>query len=116
MITHLIAQAQSNPPIDLGDALKLKDGTPIRSVFDSPAAIIQVLLPNLFLFSGLIVLGILVFGGFTMVASGGDSKGLEKGRQAIQSALIGFLLIFGAYWIVQIIQIVTGLQIFNSSL
>ena len=109
---QLLAENQS---VDLGKELKLSGEESVSTVFGSPAAIIQALLPNLFLFAGLIVFIILIFGGITMIASGGDSKGMEKGRQAIQSAVVGFLLIFGAYWIIQIIQVVTGLHIFDSS-
>ena len=77
--------------------LNSNTGATIDSKFPNPASIINVFLPNIFLFGGLIIFVMLVFGGITIVASGGDPKGLEKGSKTIQTAPIGFLLvIFGA--------------------
>jgi len=45
--------------------------------------------------------------------SSGDEKEAEQGKNAITAAVIGFVIIFAAYWIVQIIEFITGVNIFN---
>ena len=37
----------------------------------------------------------------------------KKGKQAITAALIGFMIIFCSYWIIKIIEIITGVSILN---
>jgi len=58
----------------------------------------------------------LVFGGFTIVTSGSNPEQTQKGTQAIGGAIIGFVVIFASYWIIQIIQVLTGINILNSSI
>jgi len=75
--------------------------------------IITNILPNIYVFSGIILFFLLIGGGLMFIISAGQQnpEGAGKGKQAITAALIGFLIIFASYWIIQIIQIVTGLDI-----
>ena len=34
-----------------------------------------------------------------------------KGKQAATAAVIGFIIIFASYWIIQLIQLLTGITI-----
>ncbi len=63
--------------------------------------------------AGIILVFLFVFGGISIIASAGSDnpQGVEKGKQAITTALLGFLLIFGAYWIVKLIEIIAGVTI-----
>jgi hypothetical protein len=54
----------------------------------------------------------MVFGGLLMISSAGNAKQTESGQQAITNAIIGFALIFTSYWIIQIIEVLTGISIF----
>lgn len=60
--------------------------------------------------AGVIMLFLFIGGGLTMIASAGsgDSQGAAKGKQAITWALIGFAVVFTAYWIIRIIEIWSG--------
>ena len=42
-----------------------------------------------------------------------DPKKLSQGQKAITSAVIGFLIIFASYWIIKLVEVITGLNIFN---
>ena len=55
------------------------------------------------------------FGGFSIImgAGQGDAKKTGQGKKAATSAVVGFLVIFASYWIIQIIQIITGVEILN---
>ena len=102
--------------INLGTSLKLKEGATVAEHFSSPADLLNAIIPNILLLSSIILLFILFFGGFTFISSGGNAEQAEKGKQAITGAIIGFVVIFASFWIIQIIQIITGINIINSNI
>ncbi|NMC36589.1 hypothetical protein GYA49_06105 [Candidatus Beckwithbacteria bacterium] len=73
--------------------------------------IISLLLPYVMAFAGLILFGMLIFGGFTLLVSVGNPDKVKQGQGMIVSALIGFAIIFIAYWVMQILQIMFGLKL-----
>jgi VIT1/CCC1 family predicted Fe2+/Mn2+ transporter len=83
--------------------------------FRSIGGLISVILPNLYVLAGLILLFFLIFGGLTVIlgAGKGDSAQTEKGKKTLTNTLIGFLVIFASYWIIQLLEIITGVAIFN---
>lgn len=68
--------------------------------------IVGYFLPYVLTIAGLILFGILIAGGFTMLAGAASKESQEKGKGMITSALTGFAIIFLAYWIAQILQVV----------
>ena len=82
----------------------------------TPATIINSLIPIIFILAGIILLFILVFGGFTIFVSAGNPEKIKKGTGMITSALIGFLIIFAAYWIIELLQITFGITVLWSFL
>jgi len=73
--------------------------------------IIGLVLPTVLTLAGLILFGMLVMGGFTMLAGAADKESQEKGKKMITSAITGFIIIFLAYWIAQILQIIFKINI-----
>ena len=71
--------------------------------------IISQLLPYLFAIAGLLLLLYLIWGGFSLMTSGGDPKHMDQAKGKITNAIIGFLLLFVSYWLVQILQVIFGL-------
>ena len=71
--------------------------------------IVSALIPFIYVLAGLALLLMLIVGGFQLMMSAGDPKGVESGRNKLMYALIGFLIIFVSYWLVQILQVVFGL-------
>ncbi len=78
---------------------------------DSLGSIVGGLLPYLLTIAGLALLVMLVAGGFTMLAGAADKNSQEKGKKQITSALLGFFVIFLAYWIAQILQVIFKINI-----
>ena len=89
----------------LNQALGLKSGN------DSLGAVTNTLLPYVLTLAGLILFGMLVFGGFTMLAGAADKESQEKGKKMITSSLTGFVIIFVAYWLAQILQVIFKINI-----
>jgi len=101
--------------VDLGDALKLNPDQPVREVFPTLGSLVSTILPNIFMVSGVILFFLIIAGGFMVISSAGNAEKTDKGKQAITGAIIGFVIIFASYWIVQIIEIITGVNILNST-
>jgi uncharacterized membrane protein len=100
---------------DLGSKLFFQ-GTAASTQYKDTSSLINNILPNVYIAAGIIIFFMIVFGGFTMVANAGDSHKMDDGKKTITSALVGLLVVFASYWIIQIVQVVTGLQILNSGL
>lgn len=65
--------------------------------------------------AGIILLFMLIGGGIAMISGAGknDPKSVEQGKKAATSALIGFIVIFFAYWIVRLVETITGLELIS---
>ncbi len=63
--------------------------------------------------AGIILLFLLIGGGIAIIYGAGksDPKNIDAGKKAATSALIGFIVVFSAYWIVKLIETITGLTL-----
>lgn len=77
--------------------------------FSSLGSIISTAIPFVFAFAGIGLLLMLLGAGFSFLTSAGDAKKLEAAKQRLTYAVVGFLIIFVAYWLVQIAGVVFGL-------
>jgi hypothetical protein len=75
------------------------------------AQIIGKLLPWAIIFGGVIMFIMLVVGGFEMLSNPTNPQSQEQGKNRITYAIIGFVILFVAYWIIQILQIVFGISV-----
>jgi len=111
---NLLAQSPTGG-VDIGKEFWLKPGLGIGDVttYQTIGGIVSIILKNVYILAGITLFFLLIFGGIGIImgAGGGDPKKTAQGQQAVTSALIGFLVIFASYWIIQIIQILTGVQI-----
>lgn len=75
--------------------------------------IISEFLQYFFPFAGLALFVYLLIGGFSYLTSGGDQKAMEKAQGQITNAVVGFVIIFAAFWIVQIFEFIFNINVFN---
>jgi len=92
--------------LNLGDCLKLKDGSTVSSVYNQPTVLINLLVRNIFVVAGIILFLSVIFAGFKLIS--GSTKGLEESKTLATSALMGLALMFAAFWIIQILEVVLG--------
>ncbi len=78
--------------------------------FASLGDLIGTAMPYVFAAAGLGLLLMLISAGFTFLTSAGDAKKLESGKGRLTAALTGFIVIFIAYWLVQILGTVFGIE------
>jgi hypothetical protein len=97
--------------------MKTLTQVPIGSTFGSPfgqgyslGSLILLFIRISFIISGMILLFFFVFGGIKIIAGAGNSdpRSVGEGRQALTYAFVGLVVVFVAYWIVRIIEIITG--------
>lgn len=100
--------------------------TPINSLFTNhpkagivaatPATLISYLLPNVMAAAGIIFFLMILGGGFMMVKNAGGSPSAQdtaKAKAALTMGIVGFLLVVSAYFILQIISALTGVDLIN---
>jgi len=103
----------------LTQSLTLPGDTPVTiqyptgTAFGSIGDVVTRLIPFVFAIAGLGLLLMLISAGFSFLTSAGDAKKLEKGKQQLTYAVTGFLVIFAAYWIVQIAGYMFGITEFR---
>ncbi len=88
-----------------GAWLKLNGSTNLGQV-------ISAFLPHILFLAGLAMLIMIVYGGFQLMISGGDSEGIREGKAKITWGVVGFLLVFSSYFIVQLVETIFKIQIF----
>lgn len=78
--------------------------------FSSLSDVISNLLPKVLLLGGLISFIIIIIAGVGIIAGAGsgDAHETENRKNILTYAIIGLVLMFGAYWILQIINFITN--------
>ncbi len=105
--------------VDIGGSFKIGGDKSISqpsSGYSTIGGFISSILPNIYIVAGIILFFLLLFGGLITIINSDNPEAQQKGKQVITAALIGFLIIFGSFWIIQIIQVLTGVNILNPPL
>lgn len=92
------------------DKIQSQAEIPAWHLYVQPAFFITVALKFVFPIAGILLLIYLVMGGFQMMLSRGDPKAIEGARGKITNAILGFVIIFIAYWLTSLLASVLGLQ------
>lgn len=72
--------------------------------------VITSVLTYAFTAAGIALLVYFIYGGFQLFTSGGDQKKVAEGKAIITNALVGFVIVFVAFWIVQLVGNLLGFQ------
>ena len=100
--------------VDIGQQTLMGPGQGnVANTFPDVAKLVTIILKNGLTLAGVILLGLIVFGGISYIYASGESdqKKLAQAQETLTSALIGFLVVFVSYFIIQIVQVITGIQI-----
>ena len=72
------------------------------------AGFVSLMVKNAFVLAGLLCFVTLIFGGFNYLMANGEKEKIEKSWHTIQYAIMGLIIIFVSYWLVQILALLTG--------
>ncbi len=75
--------------------------------------LVSVILSNALILAGILLLISIIMGGLALIqgAGSGEPEKGAQGKKAATASFIGFLIIFSAYWIIKIVELITGLKI-----
>lgn len=96
-------------PVDLGECLLLGNNTAVKDVYDSPAMIVNLIVQNLFVLAGVVIFLLIFYVGFKMISGG--KKGFDESKTILTSAVAGLIIMICAYWIVQLVGYLTGVDV-----
>ncbi len=99
--------AQEGLQVDYNNLIA--DTTPNFSSTTTIGDIVARLIPYFFFFAGVLLLLYLIMGGFLLMTSKGDPKAISAAKNKITYGLVGFIIVFAAYWIVQVLGMFLGL-------
>lgn len=82
--------------------------------YSSIGDVLSAFVPYIFGIAGILLLLYLIYGGLGFMLSGGDPKAIESAKGKITNALVGFVIIFISFWIVQLVGKFLGLDVFGN--
>lgn len=78
----------------------------INALFEGPFGITALI----FMIAGLLIGIYIISAGIGFMTSQGNPQAIAANRQKLINAFAGFILLFAAYWIVQLVGTILGLQ------
>ncbi|MBI2010493.1 MAG: hypothetical protein HYS86_04980 [Candidatus Chisholmbacteria bacterium] len=82
----------------------------VRSLPGIVSVFVDIALP----LAGLILLGIIILAGFQILTGASNPDQVEKGKKTLTQGVIGFVIVFSAYWIAQILEVLFAFPIVNN--
>jgi len=74
------------------------------------SALVTKAFPFIFALAGIGLLLMIIAAGFSLMTSAGDAKKMEAGKGRLTFAIVGFLVIFTAFWVVQLLGTMFGVE------
>ena len=103
-------------PTNISEYFSLGGSRTAQNAFESQNisifSIISVIIKNLYVLTGIVLLFFLVAGGVGMIINAGNAEKQKQSSQTLTSAVVGYVIMFAAYWLVKIVEIVFGVEIF----
>lgn len=97
--------------VDIGKSF-LKNNSKLTEL-TAVGDLVTVIIRGAFAIAGIILVVFLIMGGIGIISGAGSDnpEKLEKGKKSITTAVVGFVVVFAAYWIVQLIEALTGTKL-----
>lgn len=86
---------------------------PVTKIEDVGSLVSRVA-SNLYILAGIVLFVLFIWGGFEWIRGAGsdDREMVGRGKKIIFGGIIGFLIIFASYWIIQLVEALTKFKIF----
>ena len=86
--------------------------SPVESKFPGGVAdIISAVFKYAIPFAGILMLAMIIFGGYKLMLSQGNPDAVKEGKDKITMGIVGFLIVFLSWFIIRILEAVFGLNI-----
>lgn len=94
-----------------GDFLLNSQGERVSDRYLSASDLVNVVVRYLFIAGGVVFFALIIYSGYKLVFMSDKQKALSSVKQYLTTGVIGLVIMLAAYWIVQIIETITGLTI-----
>ncbi|MEA3354934.1 MAG: hypothetical protein U9Q63_00400 [Patescibacteria group bacterium] len=101
--------------MNIGEAFKLNDSQTVQEVFSTPGDLLTLVVKNIYVIAGIILFFFIIAGGLSIILNAGNPEKTKQGGKTIGSAIAGFVILFASYWIIRIIEALTGIQILGGT-
>lgn len=91
------------------DGVDIASDWPLAQKFGSLGEIVTVFLPRILLLGSIIAFFLVVLAGVGVIASagGGDPHATENRQKILTYAIVGLVIMFGSFWVLQLINFIT---------
>ncbi len=79
--------------------------------FGSIGGLLNIIIPILIFGAALLLLVMLLYGGFTMLTAGGNPENVEKAKKIMTFAIIGLIVVILSFLFVKIIGIIFNIAL-----
>lgn len=93
---------------------QLQAASGVKGSLKTLSDVVSAFVPYLFGIAGIILFLYFIWGGFGVMFAQGDPKAAASAQGRITTAIVGFVIIFVAYWLVQLLGRVFGLDQFQT--
>jgi hypothetical protein len=102
--------------LNIGQEFWLRENQPVPSTFNQPAVLLSLIIKNIYVVAGVILFFFILAGGLGIILNAGNPEKQKQGSKTITSAIAGFAILFASFWIIRIIELITGVKILNPAL
>jgi hypothetical protein len=82
----------------------------ISTKFPTFGSVISASLPYVYVIAGMAMLLMIISGGISLMTAAGDPGKSKAGYGKISAGILGFVIVFIAYFVAQIVQVVFGVK------
>ncbi len=107
-------------PVFAGETGSVGNLCPEKSTFSGlcdaskdPGQILGIIINFIFIVAIILAFGFLIYGGIRWITSGGDKGGVENARNTIIAAIVGLIVVFLAYVILNLVLGLFGTNLTN---
>lgn len=101
--------------VDIGKTFNLGGGKTIGNVpdYETLFPVLSVILRNIYVIAAIILFIMIFIGGLGMIINAGNAEKQKQSSKTLGSAVLGFVIMFLSYWLIKIIEIITGTSIIS---
>lgn len=103
---------------NIGQEFKIFEnkGIAAKTEYQTIGSLISTILPNVFVAAGLILFVILIFGAISFITASDSPEKKGKAAKTIGTTIVGFVIIFVSFWLIKLIEALTGINIFQPNI
>lgn len=114
----IVCYSKTMTAIDLGTKLNLGIDTQTNTntyinTYPTIFSLFSVILKNVYVLAAVILFIMVFVGGLGMIINAGNTEKQKQSSQTLSSAVLGFAIMFLSYWLIKIIELITGVKILS---